>query len=82
MTSITPQTGQAAGGTKVTLTGQNLVGLTAVTVGSTPATSFSCPSATTCSLVSPAGTGERDITVTNAAGTSAKVTGDKFTYGG
>ncbi len=82
VTSITPKTGPTGGGTKVTVTGQNLVGLTAVSVGSTPAKSFSCSSATTCTLVTPAGTGERNISVTNAAGTSRDVKGDEFTYTG
>jgi hypothetical protein len=53
-----------------------------VKVGSTTAASFSCSSATTCTLVTPAGTGRRYVTVTDGAGTSAKVRADLFTYSG
>jgi hypothetical protein len=80
ITSISPKSGPAAGGTKITITGTNLVGLTSAHLGTVLATNLTCPSATTCTVVTPAGTATKDVTVTNAAGKSATSTADRFTY--
>nr|WP_308343867.1 IPT/TIG domain-containing protein [Streptomyces sp. MK37H] len=71
LTGISPATGPAAGGTTVTLTGTNLLGATAVSFGSTPASSFTVVSATQITAVAPPGAaGPVQITVTGPGGTS------------
>ncbi|MBV9022698.1 MAG: IPT/TIG domain-containing protein [Streptomycetaceae bacterium] len=73
VSGISPSRGPLSGGTTVTLTGSNLTGATAVTFGSTPATSFTVVSATQITAVSPPSTaaGPATITVTTPGGTSA-----------
>ena len=81
VTSVTPDSGPQAGGTSVTVTGNNFVpGATTVAFGSDAATGVTCASATTCVAISPAGTGTVEVTVATAAGTSAITSGDQFTY--
>ncbi|WP_308124456.1 IPT/TIG domain-containing protein [Streptomyces sp. NEAU-YJ-81] len=75
LTSVSPGQGPVGGGNTVTLTGNDLTGVTAVTFGSTPATSFSVVSATQITAVAPPGaTGPVQITVTGPGGTSNGVT--------
>ena len=75
VTRMTPTSGPAAGGTRVTLTGTNLTG-GQVTFGSTDGTNTSC-SATSCASTTPAGSGSALVRVTTASGaTNAGV----FTY--
>jgi hypothetical protein len=52
-----------------------------VQFGSTNATGFTVGSDTSITATSPAGSGTVDVRVTTAAGTSAVVAGDQFTYG-
>jgi outer membrane autotransporter protein len=80
VTELSPQTGPAAGGTSVTITGTDFTGATAVKFGGTPATSFTVESATRIKATAPAGTGVVDVRVTTAGGTSEIVAADKFTY--
>ncbi|MEU1957957.1 IPT/TIG domain-containing protein [Nocardia sp. NPDC019304] len=68
LNSIAP--GQGSAGTTVTLTGSGLTGATAVTFGTTPATSFTVDSDTRITAVAPAGTGIVTVTVTAPGGTS------------
>ncbi|ADQ81040.1 cell surface receptor IPT/TIG domain protein [Paludibacter propionicigenes WB4] len=83
VTAISPSSGSTVGGTTVTITGTNLIGVTAVKFGSTNATSFSVNSTTQITAVSPSGTaGAVDITVTTQSGTSTISINDKFTYFG
>jgi RHS repeat-associated protein len=64
---VSPCTGSTAGGTSVVITGLNFTGATAVSFGSTPATSYSVTSSTSITAVAPAGTtGPVDVTVTTA----------------
>ncbi len=79
VTSISPTTGPAAGGTSVTITGTNLSGATAVDFGSNAAT-ITADSANSITATSPAGTGTVDVTVTTSNGTSATSPADQFTY--
>ena len=78
VTSISPNNGPAAGGTPVTITGNNFTGVTAVRFGGAAATSFTVTSATSVTATSPAGSGTVDVTVTNSGGTSSA---GQFTYG-
>jgi len=78
VTGISPSSGPAAGGTAVTVTGSNLSG-GSVSFGVTPATGVSC-AATSCTAISPAGSGTVGVTVTTSGGTSAAGTAGQFTY--
>jgi hypothetical protein len=82
VTRISPASGTAAGGTRVTITGSNLSGVTAVRFGTKAARSFSCTSSTTCTAVGPAGTRGTtvDLRVVTPSGTSPVVTADHFRY--
>src|SRR5436190_1533082 len=80
VTSISPNSGPAAGGTPVIITGINFIGVTAVRFGGAAATSFTVTSATSIAATSPAGSGTVDVTVTNSGGTSATSSADRFTY--
>jgi hypothetical protein len=80
VTSISPTSGPAGGGTTVTVTGLNFTGATSVNFGRTAAASFTVNSNTQITAASPPGTGTADVTVTNPAGTSATTPADQFTY--
>ena len=81
ITTVSPATGPAAGGTAITITGKYFLGTTAVTIGGNPVTSFTIVSATSITAVVPAGTvGVADISVTNPDGTGSKT--GAFTYQG
>lgn len=80
VSSVSPSSGAAAGGTSVTITGSNLANATAVRFGATNATSFTVNSATSITAISPAGSGAVDVTATTAGGTSATSASDQFTY--
>lgn len=54
VTAISPTTGPAAGGTKCTLTGTNLEGVTAITFGGTNATNVNAVNKTTVTCTAPA----------------------------
>ena len=70
ITGISPTRGPALGGTTVTISGVNFLGVTAVDFGSTPATSFAFKSDGQITATSPAGTGTVQVTVTTPSGTS------------
>jgi hypothetical protein len=84
VTSISPATGLAGGGTWITITGTGFdtdPSGTSVAFGAEPSTRVNCETTTTCMAMSPAGTGRVDITVTTDAGTSALTAADEFIYG-
>jgi IPT/TIG domain len=67
LSSISPASGPAAGGTAVTFTGTGFdtaIGKTTFSFGGATATGVSCSSSTTCSGASPAGTGTVTVTAT------------------
>ena len=80
VTSVSPDTGPAAGGTSVTMTGTNFAGVTTVSFGGAAAASFDVVSPTQIIATSPTGTGTVDVTVTTPSGTSAPSTADQFSY--
>ncbi|WP_221937628.1 putative Ig domain-containing protein [Janthinobacterium sp. KBS0711] len=80
VTSISPTSGPATGGTTVTITGTGFSGTTAVTFGATAATGFTVNSATQITATAPAGTGTVDVRVTTTGGTSATSAADQFTF--
>jgi hypothetical protein len=68
--ALTPVGGTTAGGTVVSLTGTNLDGATAVTVGGTAATALGVDSTGKIHFTTPAGAaGAKDVVVTTDAGT-------------
>jgi hypothetical protein len=78
ITSISPSSGPAAGGTSVTINGSNFTGST-VKFGSAPA-SITSNAGNQMVVTSPPGTGTVDVIVTNAGGTSVTSAADRFTY--
>ena len=81
VTGVNPSSGPPAGGTVVTITGTNLASASAVTFGSTPATSFTVHGETQITATSPPGSGTVDVTVTTpAGGTSQTSASDQFLY--
>ena len=82
VTAIAPGSGPQAGGTVVTITGTNFTGVTAVSFGATPATSFTFNSSTSITATAPAGSGVIDVRVTTPGGVSTISAADQFTYVG
>ncbi len=82
VTSISPLAGPLDGGTKVTITGTNLAGATAVDFGTTAVTTFTSDTANQIVLNSPAGSaGTVDVRVVTAGGTSpVNPPADQFSY--
>ena len=80
VTKISPIKGPASGGTVVKITGSGFTGATAVHFG-TQTASFTVTSSTKITATAPPqATGTVDVTVTNAAGTSALSAADHFKY--
>jgi hypothetical protein len=81
VTAISPDSGPTAGGTTVTVTGQNFAGGVAVRFGAAPAASVVVVSATEVRAVSPPrSAGLVDVTVTTPGGTSQTGAADAFRY--
>jgi IPT/TIG domain len=82
LTGISPETGAAAGGTPVTITGANFEEGAAVHFGSASATSVVVNSESSITAVSPIGTpGESvAVTVTTFGGTTPTSEADRFRY--
>ena len=79
VTDVSPNIGPPAGGTSVTITGQQLTGAMAVDFGSTPA-AFTVDSDSSIIATAPAGTGAVDVTVTSGKGVSITSALDRFNY--
>jgi hypothetical protein len=81
VTGVSPNTGAAAGGETVTISGTGFTSATNVYFGAVEATSFTVNGDGSITAVVPAGTaGTVDVTVTNLGGTSAAGPADQFTY--
>jgi hypothetical protein len=82
VSSIKPSTGSFKGKTKVTVTGTDFTGATAVAFGTVPATSFTVDSDSQVTAVAPAVKKpvKVDIGVTTLAGSTAPGPSDLFTY--
>ena len=78
---LEPGEGPTAGGTLVSITGQNFSGVTAVTFGATAASGFTVSSKTSILAISPAEPqGTVQVSVTTPNGTSASVKKDQFSF--
>jgi hypothetical protein len=82
VTSITPTSGPAGGGTSVTISGNGFTGATTVNFGSIAASSFNVDSDTQIMAVNPKAisSGAVDVTVVTPGGTSTTGIADQFTY--
>jgi probable HAF family extracellular repeat protein len=81
VSTVSPSSGPTGGGTSVTITGTNFIGVSAVSFGSSPAASFTVNDATSITATSPPGIdGTVDVTVTTPGGMSATSSADEFTY--
>jgi IPT/TIG domain len=80
VTGVSPDSGPAAGGTTVTISGSGFTGATLVDFGMSPATSLTVVSDTSITASSPPGSGTVDVTVTTPGGTSAATASDEFMY--
>ncbi|HVX33596.1 MAG TPA: PASTA domain-containing protein [Solirubrobacterales bacterium] len=84
ITAVSPAEGSVLGGEKVTITGTNLNGASAVTFGEVPAASFTVVNEEKITAVAPAQSkvGSVDIDATTLAGESPTGRGDQFLYRG
>jgi alpha-tubulin suppressor-like RCC1 family protein len=80
VSSVSPSSGPAPGGTSVTISGANLAEASAVDFGASEAGSFVVNSSSSITAVAPAGSGTVDVTVTTPVGTSAVSAADRFGY--
>jgi DNA-binding beta-propeller fold protein YncE len=78
VSSVSPASGPAAGGTTVTIAGSGFVEGAVVDFGATPSASVTVNSASSITAISPAGSGTVDVTVSTYAGTASAA--DQFTY--
>ena len=79
VSSISPTSGPATGGTTVTIRGSGFTGASKVLFGPT-ASNFTVNSDTQITVVSPAGSGTVHVTVITPGGTSVTSNADQFTY--
>ncbi|HET7892664.1 MAG TPA: IPT/TIG domain-containing protein, partial [Candidatus Sulfotelmatobacter sp.] len=80
LTSISPNSGSAAGGAAVTLTGSNFVTGASVTIGGVAATNVTVVNGTTITATTPANSpGTANVTITNPDADSATLSAG-FTY--
>jgi hypothetical protein len=81
VTSISPPAGPAAGGTPVTINGQNLAGATSVTFGGTTA-AVTADTNTSITAIAPGGPGPVIVVVNTPGGNSSLIISDanRYTY--
>jgi hypothetical protein len=81
VTSVSPASGPAGGGTVVTVSGHDFSGATSVTFGSVSATAVTVSSAKSLQATAPAqAVGTVDVRVVTPAGTSPATKADQFAY--
>jgi hypothetical protein len=81
VTLLSSSSGPTGGGTLVTITGTNFTAVSGVFFGTTVVSAFTVVSATSITATAPPATsGTVDVTVATAAGISAAVGADHFTY--
>lgn len=80
--SVSPNTGPAAGGTSVTVTGGNTAGVNSVTFDGVAGTNLVVTSATSLTVDTPPGSGAVDVQAFNNFGSSTIAGGFTYTGGG
>ncbi len=80
VTGLSVNSGPAAGGTSVTISGSDFTDVTDVNFGDQPVASFTVVNDSTITAVSPSGAGPVDVQVTTPGGSSAINPNDVFTY--
>jgi len=81
VTSVSPNIGPTAGGTRVTVTGSGFTGVTMVVFGGVSGSSLTVSSPTSLAVTSPPSTGGTfNVQVIGAYGPSALVSADLYTY--
>ena len=82
VTSVSPLSGPAAGGTVVTVNGTNFSNGNppVVTFGGVPASAVQVNTVTQLTAISPSGAGVADVQVTTPGGTSTPTAADRFMY--
>jgi hypothetical protein len=80
--SVSPSRFGSSGGGRVTVTGANLLGVTALTVGTRKATGLTILSPTAVTAVVPPGAGKQVLRVTTRSGESPVVDTAEITYAG
>jgi YVTN family beta-propeller protein len=81
VSAVSPGSGPLTAGTAVTITGTGLAGATAVRFGAGNPAAIVSSTATSCTVVAPAGVvGTVDVQVTTAGGTSGTSSADQYTY--
>jgi len=78
--SLSPASGPAGGGNRVTVKGSGIAFVRAVYFGSHKATHLTVISSTRLRVTAPAGAGKVTVTVVTAGGTSRAAPGDVYTY--
>jgi alpha-tubulin suppressor-like RCC1 family protein len=80
VTGLSPNQGATAGGTSVTISGDNFEAESTVRFGTVAATNVTVNSSTSITATAPAGSGTVNVTVTTPSGTSPAIAADRFTY--
>lgn len=81
VSKVTPSSGSTAGGTRVTVSGKNFTGVRAVDFGSAQGRQLKVASSTRLTVISPRhAAGLAGVKVITAAGSSASVAADHYTY--
>jgi hypothetical protein len=80
ITSVAPDSGEAAGGTTVTVQGSGFTAGASVGFAGQPATEVSVSSPTSLTAVSPPGSGTIDVSVSDSEGSSSVIDHDWYAY--
>jgi phosphodiesterase/alkaline phosphatase D-like protein len=80
VSKIKPGKGSSAGGTAVTVKGENLQGATGVLFGEVETTDITADSPDSLTVIAPGGVGTVDVVVLTESGESATTSADRFTY--
>jgi alpha-tubulin suppressor-like RCC1 family protein len=80
VTAVSPTRGPTAGGTTVTISGDDFEAPASVKFGAAEATNVTVNSPTSITATAPPGSGTVAVTVTTPSGTSPPVTADHYTY--
>ena len=80
VSAISPNSGPEVGGTAVAVSGSGFAAGATVAFGGRPASGATINSAGSITAISPPGSGTAEVTVANAAGTSAATAADRFSY--